>query len=120
MQYMLMIYYEPTDDPPTDDERAATRAAYDQLNADLQARGMLRGGAELQPADTATSVRIRNGQAMLTDGPFAETKEQLGGYYLIECDTLDEALEVAKAIPGAHYGTVEVRPQFDGVLSSPA
>lgn len=115
MQYMLMIYYEPTDEPPADDERAATRAAYDQLNADLQARGLLRGGAELQPADTATSVRVRDGQVLLTDGPFAETKEQLGGYYLIECATLDEALEVAARIPGAHYGTVEVRPQFDGV-----
>jgi hypothetical protein len=120
MQYMLMIYYESTDDPPTEDERAATRAAYDKLNADLQARGILRGGAELQPADTATSVRVRDGHAMLTDGPFAETKEQLGGYYLIECETLDEALEVAKAIPGARYGTIEVRPQFDGVQPSPA
>jgi hypothetical protein len=120
MEYLLMIYYEPANDVPTDDERAATRAAYDQLNADLQARGILRGGAELQPADTATSVRVRDGHAMLTDGPFAETKEQLGGYYLIECETLDEALEVAKAIPGARYGTIEVRPQFDGVQPSPA
>jgi hypothetical protein len=119
MQYMLMIYYEPTEEPPSDDERAATRAEYDQLNASLAASGVLRGGAELQAADTATSVRIRDGQVLLTDGPFAETKEQLGGYYLIECDTLDEALDVAKAIPGARYGTIEVRPQFDEVQPSP-
>jgi hypothetical protein len=118
MQYMLMIYFEPTEDPPSDNERAATRAEYDQLNATLSERGVLRGGAELQPADTATSVRIRNGKVLLTDGPFAETKEQLGGYYLIECDSLDEALEVAAQIPGARYGTIEVRPQFDGVRPS--
>ena len=120
MQYMLMIYYEPMPDPPSDEERAAVRTQYEQLNASLEERGLLRAGAELQPADTATSVRVRNGQTLLTDGPFAETKEQLGGYYLIECETLDEALEVAAAIPGAQYGTVEVRPQFDAVRSSRA
>src|SRR5664280_2205588 len=120
MQYMLMIYYEPTPDPPSEKERAAVRTQYEQLNASLAERGLLRAGAELHPADTATSVRVRNGQTLLTDGPFAETKEQLGGYYLIECETLDEALEVAAAIPGAQYGTVEVRPQFDAVRSSRA
>ena len=100
--------------------RAAVRTQYEQLNASLAERGLLRAGAELHPADTATSVRVRNGEALLTDGPFAETKEQLGGYYLIECETLDEALEVAAAIPAAQYGTVEVRPQFDAVRTSAA
>ena len=120
MQYMLMIYYEPTPEPPSDEQRAAVRTQYEQLNTSLAERGLLRAGAELHPADTATSVRVRNGQTLLTDGPFAETKEQPGGYYLIECETLDEALEVAAAIPGAQYGTIEVRPQFDAVRTSPA
>ena len=76
---------------------------------------MLRGGAELQPTATATSVRVRNGDVLLTDGPFAETKEQLAGYYVIECETLDDAIEIAAAVPSARYGTIEIRPQVEGV-----
>jgi len=115
VQYLLMIYRnEAEDSPPDSDERAASLAEYDRFNATFGARGILRGGAQLQSSETATSVRVRDGEVMLTDGPFAETREQLGGYYVIDCATLDDALEVAAAIPGARYGTVEVRPQVGG------
>ncbi|HEY4349485.1 MAG TPA: YciI family protein [Gaiellaceae bacterium] len=113
MKYLLMIYDEETESSA--DSRAATRAEYDQFNATYGARGVLSGGAELEPTDTATSVRVRNGETMLTDGPFAETREQLAGYYVVECDTLDEALEIAASIPGARTGTIEVRPQVEGI-----
>ena len=119
MQYLLMIYDDEEQAAEASEAtRTATLAEYDRLNAELAARGVLRGGAELQPTETATSVRVRNGQVLLTDGPFAETREQLGGYYLIECESLDEALEVAAAVPGARSGTVEVRPQAEGVALS--
>ncbi len=121
MQYLLMIYDDEEQAAEASEAaRAASRAEYDQLNAALAERGVLRGGAELQPTDTATSVRVRDGQVLLTDGPFAETREQLGGYYVIECDSLDDALEVAAAVPGARSGTVEVRPQIEGVAPSPS
>ena len=87
---------------------------YERFNETYGARGVLRGGAELRPTDTATSVRVRGGDVLLTDGPFAETKEQLAGYYVIECETLDDAIELAAAVPGARYGTVEIRPQVEG------
>jgi hypothetical protein len=70
----------------------------------------MRGGNELQPTATATTVRVRNGETMVTDGPFAETKETLGGYYLLECDSLDDAVDLAAKIPGAQHGSIEVRP----------
>ena len=76
----------------------------ERFNETYGARGVLRGGAELQPTDTATSVRVRSGEVLLTDGPFAETKEQLAGYYVVECETLDDAIEVAAAVPGARSG----------------
>src|SRR5689334_76929 len=76
----------------------------------LSERGMIAGGEPLQSVATATTVRVRNGETMATDGPFAETKEQLGGFYLIECDDLDQAIEAASKIPDAAFGSVEVRP----------
>jgi hypothetical protein len=81
--------------------------AYSQMLTD---RGANAGGEALQPVTTATSVRVRNGETLTTDGPFAETKEALGGFYLVEARDLDEALELAAACPGAKYGTIEVRP----------
>jgi hypothetical protein len=78
--------------------------------ADLESTGAFVAGDALQPIATATSVRIRNGERMITDGPFAETKEQLGGYYLVEAKDLDAAIEWATKCPGAHAGTIEVRP----------
>jgi hypothetical protein len=121
MQYMLLIYESEADAKKRSDaENQEVFQGFMQFSEDLSKSGKMQSGDALQPSSTATSVRVRNGKTMVTDGPFAETKEQLGGYYLIECETLDEALEVAKAIPGARYGTIEVRPQFDGVQPSPA
>ncbi|KAB8174528.1 YciI family protein [Microbispora catharanthi] len=76
-------------------------------------RGVLRGGAGLRPPSDATTLRVREGEVLLSDGPFAETKEQLGGFCLIECADLDEAIEIAAAHPAAAYGTIEIRPLID-------
>jgi hypothetical protein len=111
MQYMLLIYNDPSGwDSMSEAERGEIYQAYGTFSADLQASGKLVSGDALQPIDTATSVRVRGGETLTTDGPFAETKEVLGGYYLIDVDTLDEALEWAAKLPGSSYGTVEVRP----------
>jgi hypothetical protein len=116
LKYLLLIYQKEAQFAGTSpDERASSLAEYDQFNATYGAKGALRGGAELQPTGSATSVRVRGGEALLTDGPFAETKEQLAGYYVVECETLDEALEIAAAIPSARIGTIEVRPQVEGM-----
>ena len=111
MQYMLLIYNDPHGwDSLPDDERGAIYNAYGTFTAELQASGKMVAGDALQAIDTATSVRVRNGETLTTDGPFAETKEVLGGYYLIDVETLDEALDWAGKIPGAAHGTIEVRP----------
>jgi hypothetical protein len=94
--------------PP--DEAAASTAAYEKFGAEMAERGVLRGGARLRPTTDATTVRVRDGQTLTADGPFAETKEQLGGFYLVEAADLDEAIEIASKIPGAQHGTIEVRP----------
>ena len=83
------------------------------MNRDLRASGKLLGGEELQPVGSATTVRVRHGETIVGDGPFAETKEVLGGFYLVEAESLDEAIEWAARIPGAGTGTVEVRPGVD-------
>ena len=111
MQYMCLIY----DDENTwqnmpEDERNAAHAEYGTFTQARPARGPHVAGDALQPISTATSIRVRNGETLVTDGPFAETKEQLGGYYLIEAKDVDEALKVAERIPSARYGTIEVRP----------
>ena len=111
MQYMLLIYSPPGDRasiPP--EQQKAIYEAYGTFSMELQASGKMVAGDALQDTSTATSIRVRDGETLTTDGPFAETKEVLGGYYLIDVDTLDEALEWGAKIPGATYGTVEVRP----------
>jgi hypothetical protein len=111
VKYLLLIYQdEGQTESATQDDRAASRAEYDQFNATYGAKGVLRGGAELQPTATATSVRLRGGEALLIDGPFAETKEQLAGFYLIEARDLNDAIQVAAKIPPAREGSIEVRP----------
>jgi hypothetical protein len=80
---------------------------------EMGARGVLQGGERLQPVTTATTVRVRDDEVLTSDGPFAETKEQLGGFYLVECKDLDEAIEVAAKIPGARHGSIEVRPVWE-------
>jgi len=80
------------------------------VSEELAGRGMMIDGAELRPTTAATTVRIRDGRTLVTDGPFAETKEQLGGYFVVECESLDEAIEAAGKLPTARHGSIEVRP----------
>ena len=111
MQYLLIIYEDEKQrkaQPP--EEMGAMMGRYFALNDALKAAGAFVAGDALEPIATATTVRVRNGKAAFTDGPFAETMEQLGGYYLIEAENLDEALKWAAQIPAAETGSVEVRP----------
>ena len=111
MKYMLLIY---TDEKAwTDSEREKCFAESTQLTHELHAKGQYLGASPLHPVATATSVRVRNDKRLVTDGPFAETHEQLGGFFLIEANDLDEAIAVAARIPGARKGTVEIRPVLD-------
>jgi hypothetical protein len=115
MKYMLLIYSD--EQTWTDSERAHCFAESTQLTHDLNAAGQYLGASPLHPVAAATSVRIRNGKRLVTDGPFAETREQLGGYFLIEAPDLDAAIGIASRIPGARKGTVEIRPvlELDGL-----
>jgi hypothetical protein len=108
MQYALMIYAEPGyNETLPDADRAAVRADFDALADDARCLG----SAQLQPAETATCVRVAGGRTLMTDGPFADTKEVLGGLYLVEAANLDEVIELAARIPAARFGgTVEIRP----------
>lgn len=111
MRYMLLIYDdEVTGTPASEEEGAAEMARWMAYTEEIVAEGIMRGGEALEPTSTATTVRVREGDAQMTDGPFAETREQLGGFYLIECDTLDQAVEAARRIPSVGRGSVEVRP----------
>lgn len=111
MRYMLLIYLD--ENAPSERERAACYEESAQLACDLDAKGQYLAAAPLYPTSTATSVKVRDGKRLITDGPFAETREQLGGYFLIEAQDLDEALRIAARIPGARFGTVEVRPVLE-------
>jgi hypothetical protein len=112
MQYLLLIYQAelPAGAQPDPDEMAAEFAAYDVFTRETRDRGQYVAGEALEPTSTATSVRVQDGRTVVTDGPFAETKEALGGFYLLECKDLDEAIEMAAKIPAAKRGTIEVRP----------
>jgi hypothetical protein len=113
MRYLLLIYTAETDQQPPDDVAAASHAAYAAFTADIKSRGLLQAGEALTPTSTATTVRVVNGETVTTDGPFAETKEALGGFYLIEARDLDEAIEIAAKIPAATEGSIEVRPIWE-------
>ena len=108
MKYLLLIYTPET--TRTESEREECIAESTQLIHDLQSKKQYVGAAPLQPVSTATSVRVRDGKRLVTDGPFAETREQLGGFFLIEARDLDEAIDIAARIPAARKGTVEIRP----------
>ena len=111
MRFLLMIYTDETaDSTATPEQQQAVMNEYWAFNSAVNQRGVNKGGEALMPTTTATTVRIRDSKATLTDGPFAETKEQLGGYYLLDVKNLDEAIEVAKLCPGAKYGSIELRP----------
>ena len=114
MQYLLTIYADEslwTNASPEDVDR--TMAAYGALGEEMKAAGVILGGEGLQSSSTATTVKVRDGETITTDGPFAETREQLGGYYLVDVKDLDEAIHWAAKIPDAARGTVEVRPVMD-------
>ena len=111
MQYILLIYaneQETAAMPPV--ALNSMIQEYGAFTKSIVQAGQFKAGDRLKPVSTASTVRVRNGKAMITDGPFAETREQLGGYYLIEAKNLDEALETAARIPGAKHGSIEVRP----------
>ena len=108
MKYMMLIYTN--EKSWTDKERQDCFEESTQLTHELHAKGQFLGASPLQSVEMATSVRVREGKRFITDGPFTETHEQLGGYFLIEANDLDEAIQIAFRIPGARKGTVEVRP----------
>ena len=111
MEYMLLINAEGEPGSGTEEEQAEMLAAFGKYTQDITASGVLAGSDRLQPPTAATTVRVRDGQALTTDGPFAETKEWLAGYYKIDVETLDDAIEWASRIPSVKYGgSIEVRP----------
>ena len=117
MQYMLLIYNDPSKEPTYGTpEFQEMMAGFFSLNERLKADGVMRGGEALKGVETATSLRIKNGKVETMDGPFAETKEHLGGYYVIDVPDLDSALRYAALVPSAAFGTVEVRPVVENTV----
>jgi hypothetical protein len=110
MRYLLLIYEEPPATPPTPEEWAAMMPEYNAFTAWVKESGWYGGGEALHDVSSATTVSVRDGRRIVTDGPFAETKEHLGGYYLLDAPSLDDAIEAASRIPGARTGKVEIRP----------
>jgi len=112
MQYLLLIYETEGEfyDALSETEKQEIYRQYHELIQELEKSGKYKGGHQLQPIATATTVRVRDGKSAVTDGPFAETKEQLGGYFLVEAKDRDEALSIAARIPSVHRGSIEVRP----------
>jgi hypothetical protein len=114
MKYLLTIYADESGwVTATPEQVGGIMAAYGEFSEAAQAAGVLVGGEGLQPTSTATTVRVRDGETLSTDGPFAETREQLGGYYLLDCKDLDDAISWASRIPDAQHGSVEIRPIMD-------
>lgn len=114
MRYLLLIYTQEQDEvEATPAEQEAVMEAYFAYSREVREAGVMLSGEALQPTSTATTVRVREGKTLAADGPFAETKEQLGGYYMLECPNLDDAIEWAARIPGASRGSVEIRPLVD-------
>lgn len=121
MRYALLIYEEEQYlQTATPEELQAHVAGYGAVEEEMAERGIARGGTPLRPAATATTVRVREGGTLTTDGPFAETKEQLGGFFLIECRDLDEAIEIAAKLPAARVGSVEIRPVHEEIAAGMA
>lgn len=111
MKYLLLIYM--SENAMNESEREQCYKDSTQFAHDLKANGQYLSANPLQPVAMATSVRVRDGKRLVTDGPFAETREQLGGYFLIDAENLDEAIKIAERIPAARKGTVEIRPVMD-------
>jgi len=114
MRYVLLIYAsEAAYSGMTQEERIALMQAHTAFANETQQRGLLTNGEALQPTSTAATIRVRNGKTLITDGPFAETKEQLAGFYILNCKDLDEAIEMAARVPDALSGSVEIRPVLE-------
>ena len=114
MRYLLMICTdESADAASSPEEQAATFAEYGVFMEEMGTRGVLLGGERLRPTTDATTVRVHDGETITSAGPFAETKEQIGGYFVVDCKDLDEAIEIAAKIPGAKFGSIEVRPIWE-------
>jgi hypothetical protein len=114
VQYLLLIYGPESHWATLSEaETGAVMGEYLAFTESIRAQGIMEGGAPLQFTATAKTVRVREGRMTVSDGPFAETREQLGGYYEVECDTLDQAIDAARRIPGATHGAVEVRPIWE-------
>jgi hypothetical protein len=114
MRYLLLIYGPEWDSSGmTEEQVQASMEEWTDYTADLLKRGVSEGGEALEPTSTATTVRVRSGETLTTDGPFAETNEVLGGYYILNCKDLDEAIEIAAKCPGARQGSIELRPITD-------
>ena len=114
MRYMLLICSDPTAyEGMSEAEQGALYQEYFTITDEMNKRGIRESGKPLQPVNTATTVRVRNGKTITTDGPFVETKEHIVGYYILNCKNLDEALEIAGKIPDARFGAIEVRPIAD-------
>ena len=111
MKYMLLVYLD--EHAMTEQEREHCYVESAQLTQDLNARGQYLSASPLHPVSAATSVRVRDGKRVVTDGPFAETREQLGGYYVIDAKDLDEAMGIAERVPPARFGTIEIRPVME-------
>ena len=114
MRYLCTIYGDESEwESATPDQISAVMAAYEAFGREVHESGVFVAGEGLELTSSATTVRVRDGERVLSDGPYAETKEQLGGFYLLECGSLDEAIDWAAKIPGAASGSVEVRPVMD-------
>jgi hypothetical protein len=115
MKYMLLVYLD--ENVLSESEREHCYVESAQLTQQLHSNGQFLDASPLHPVSTATSVRVRQGKRLVTDGPFAETREQLGGYYLVDASDLDEAIRIAEKIPPARFGTIEIRPvmEIDGL-----
>jgi len=111
MRYIMLIYTdELVEAQRSDEDNEVVMGGYFAFTNEVRERGVYQTGDALQPTSTATTVSVRDGKTLTTDGPFAETKEQLGGFYILDCKDLDEAIEFAAKIPGAKEGRIEVRP----------
>lgn len=114
MRYLLMIYAAESIQAKSQAEQDSEMADYEAFGREISASNRLLSGERLHPTHTATTVRILNRDVLISDGPFAETKEQLGGFYIIQCNDIQEAIEIAAKNPGARTGSVEIRPLFEG------
>ena len=114
MRYALLICTDETAEQAlSPEESGSVLAEYGAFAEEMAKRGVLTGGERLRPTTDATTVRVRDGEVLTSDGPFAETKEQIGGFFLVDCKDLDEAIQVAAKIPGAREGSIEVRPIWE-------